>query len=111
SQDAAVNNRKNNRMVTLRQAGYQRLKYVQIQRGMSRIAVMILHACAFLTPALCAEPVPKFEDYPVREIFTGKAAAPKLVRPEERQFRTAISRGVAKGEGVFETGAGKQRTG
>lgn len=40
---------------------------------------------------------PRFEDYPTSKDFTGKPAAPKLVRPADRQFRTVIRDGAAKG--------------
>ncbi len=41
--------------------------------------------------------LPRFEDYPVKEIFKGTPAAPKLVRPADKQFRTKIREGAAKG--------------
>jgi hypothetical protein len=40
---------------------------------------------------------PKFKDYPVSEMFSGKPAPPKLVRPGDRLFRTRIRDGAAKG--------------
>jgi hypothetical protein len=40
---------------------------------------------------------PQFEDYPAREIFNGKPAPPKLLRPGDRLFRTRIREGAAKG--------------
>ncbi len=52
------------------------------------------------TPQTTA-PIPRFEDYPVSEIFRGTPAAPLLVTPEERLFRTRIRNGVSKGEGVL----------
>ncbi len=37
-----------------------------------------------------AQAPPKFEDYPVKEIFAGKPAPPQLVRRIERYYRTVI---------------------
>lgn len=45
-------------------------------------------------------PVPKFEDYPVKEVFKGTPAAPILTTPAERRFRIVIRRGVDNGWGV-----------
>jgi hypothetical protein len=47
---------------------------------------------------------PKFEDYPVKEIFTGTPAAPILATPQQRLYRTRIRKGVAKGAGVLRDG-------
>ena len=44
--------------------------------------------------------MPRFEDYPVTEMFTGTQAVPILVGPEQRMFRTRIRNAVLKGEGV-----------
>lgn len=41
---------------------------------------------------------PRFEDYPVREIFRAAPAAPLLVTKEEQLYRTRIRNGVLKGE-------------
>ena len=40
---------------------------------------------------------PRFQNYPVSEILSGKPALPKLVRPGDRVFRTRIHDGAAKG--------------
>jgi hypothetical protein len=44
--------------------------------------------------------VPRFEDYPVNEIFREALAEPILKSPEERRFRTVIRQGVSKGWGA-----------
>lgn len=44
--------------------------------------------------------VPRFEDYPVMDIFTGTPAPPILNTSEERRFRTVIRQGLARGSGV-----------
>ena len=44
---------------------------------------------------------PRFEEYPVTEIFTGKPVPPLLETPLERMYRTRIREGVSKGWGVF----------
>jgi hypothetical protein len=41
--------------------------------------------------------IPRFEDYPLSEIFNEKPSPPKLLRPGERLFRTRIREGAAKG--------------
>jgi hypothetical protein len=50
--------------------------------------------------------LPKFDDYHLTEIFSGQPAAPILATPEERNYRTRISDGVARGRGVW-TGSWK----
>lgn len=47
-----------------------------------------------------AKALPKFEDYPVTEMFTGTPHAPILTTPKQKAFRTRIRDGVAKGWGV-----------
>jgi hypothetical protein len=44
-----------------------------------------------------SELLPKFENYPVTDIFKGPPAPPKLRRPGDRLFRTRIREGAAKG--------------
>ena len=44
--------------------------------------------------------LPRFEDYPVTERFTGEPASPILDWPEELKFQTVIREGVSKGWGV-----------
>ncbi len=41
-------------------------------------------------PQTAAKQVPRFRDYPVSEIFTGKPAPPRFVTPEQRQWRQQI---------------------
>src|SRR5580698_9896389 len=43
---------------------------------------------------------PRFEDYPVKQFFTGTPAPPILATPEQRMYRTRIRNGVLRGEGV-----------
>ena len=47
---------------------------------------------------------PKFADYPVDQVFSGTPAAPKLITPLERRYRSRIRYGVKKGWGVFRDG-------
>ena len=54
-----------------------------------------LHA-QIATPSL-----PRFEDYPVAEIFKGTPAAPILATPQQREYRTRIRNGVSMGDGVW----------
>jgi hypothetical protein len=41
--------------------------------------------------------MPQFSDYPVNSIFHGVPAAPKLLTPGQRMFRTMIRQGAKKG--------------
>ena len=54
-----------------------------------------------LTLSIAAFPQPRFADYPVTEPFQGTPAPPVLATPEQRNYRTRIRNGVAKGEGVW----------
>ncbi|MCU1339442.1 MAG: hypothetical protein JWO19_5023 [Bryobacterales bacterium] len=47
------------------------------------------------------ERTPRFEDYPVAEIFTDTPVAPILSTPETRQYRTRIRNGVLTGADVW----------
>ncbi len=49
------------------------------------------------SPASAQAALPKFEDLPAPGAFHGKPAAPRLVRREDRAYRTAIRRGAAGG--------------
>jgi hypothetical protein len=51
---------------------------------------------------------PRFEDYPVKEVFNGKLASPILETPEERKIEGLISDGVHKGWGVFDGATRKE---
>jgi hypothetical protein len=55
-------------------------------------------------PKQTVSPLPRFEDYPVTDIFHGIPASPLLVTPRERMYRTVIRQGVAKGIGVMRDG-------
>jgi hypothetical protein len=51
---------------------------------------------AIRLPAAAQAKAPRFEDYPVAEIFEGTPATPILVTADQRMFRTRIREGVAK---------------
>ncbi len=48
--------------------------------------------------------LPKFEDFPVREVFDHAPHPPILTTPEQRLFRTRIREGVEKGWGAWING-------
>jgi hypothetical protein len=48
--------------------------------------------------------LPKFEDYPVKEVFNHTPHPPVLTTPQQRRFRTRIREGVEKGWGVWING-------
>jgi hypothetical protein len=54
---------------------------------------------------------PRFEDYPVTEVFKGNPVAPILTSPDEKKFETVINQGVNKGWGVFDGESGKELPG
>ena len=54
-----------------------------------------LLVCLLLCSAVLAQP--KFSDYPAAKTFTGKPAAAKVERADDRMFRTRIREGAAKG--------------
>jgi len=49
-------------------------------------------------------PPPRFEDYPVAEIFKRKPADPIIEKTPHHMYRTRIREGVTKGWGVFRDG-------
>ena len=53
------------------------------------------------SPAQSTAALPRFEDYAVAEVYKGTPAAPRIVTPEARSYRTRIREGVTKGVGVF----------
>lgn len=74
----------------------------------------VLLLCALAMSAWAqtpSSPFPKFEDYPVKEIFKGIPAEPVLTTPEELKFQAVIVEGVSKGWGVFDGTTGKEMTG
>jgi hypothetical protein len=57
-------------------------------------------------------PLPRFEDYPVNEVFDQIPHPPILTTPQQRYFRTRIREGVEKGWGVWSNGEwGKEQNG
>jgi hypothetical protein len=52
--------------------------------------------------------IPRFEDFPVREVFKGTPARPILATPDERRFRTVITQGMTKGWGAEDGTSGKE---
>lgn len=58
----------------------------------------ILLACVLAVSAQTqSSRFPRFDDFPVSEIFSGKPAPPKVVNPGDRLFRTRIREGASKG--------------
>jgi hypothetical protein len=76
------------------------------------LKILVL-ACALsiCTWAQVRTSVPRFEDFPVGEIFRGKPAQPVLITSEERLYRTVIRRGVSKGWGTEDGTTGKELNG
>jgi hypothetical protein len=69
--------------------------------------ICLLASCSVLRVVQAqanATRLPKFEDYPVKEVFNGTPHPPIIVTPEQRLFRTRIREGVEKGWGVWING-------
>ena len=56
-------------------------------------------------------PIPRFEDYPLQQIYNGVPTLPKIVTPSQRRYRTSIREGVEKGWGVLHDGREQHRPG
>jgi hypothetical protein len=49
-------------------------------------------------PAIAQDkPFPKFDDYPVKEVFKGTPATPVLRTPHQRMYQTVIRTAARKG--------------
>ena len=55
------------------------------------------------------EAIPRFEDFPVKELYSGPIAQPRIIKAEERRYRTEIQNGVRKGFGVLHEPAGTEQ--
>ena len=60
----------------------------------------LLFAIFFVFTLQAVAQAPRFEDYPVHELFQGTPAAPILIEPWMRMYRTKVREGVSKGYGV-----------
>lgn len=66
--------------------------------GLVRIIVLVLVVSASSLKGQGPKAhVPRPSDYPVNEVFSGRPAQPKLLRPGDRLFRTRIREDSAKG--------------
>lgn len=68
------------------------------------LLLLFVGAAATLAPAQN----PRFEDYPVSNVFKGRPTPPVLAMPEELKFAAVIRDGVNKGWGVFNGTTGKE---
>ncbi|MDP9263696.1 MAG: hypothetical protein M3O85_05170 [Acidobacteriota bacterium] len=62
--------------------------------------VALLLACLALAPGAQAtgpKRLPDFPDYPVKEVFKGKPARPRIVTPYQKRFRTVIRQSMQEG--------------
>jgi|ERR1017187_5812080 hypothetical protein len=62
------------------------------------LASMLASSASAQTPKA---QLPRFEDYPTKDIFSGVPAPPKIVTAIQRKYRTRIREGVEKGWGVL----------
>jgi hypothetical protein len=61
----------------------------------------VLQSVRAQTPS---KPLPRFEDYPIKEVFNQIPHPPILITPEQHRYRTRIHQGVEKGWGVWING-------
>jgi hypothetical protein len=77
------------------------------------VTLIIIFAALRLLPSIAAQrhsiPLPKFEDYPVKEYFNGTPHAPILQTQEQHRYRTRIREGVEKGWGARINGTGNEQ--
>ena len=69
----------------------------------ARVAIMTVAALRNAYPQQSTKPLPKFEAYPVRDVFHGVPHAP-IPTAEQRLYQTQIRDGVEKGWGVWVNG-------
>lgn len=60
----------------------------------SRTAIVLLLLASSAMSGAQTKPRPRFEDYPVKDIYRGKPAAPVLKTRNQRLFRTMIREGA-----------------
>lgn len=67
---------------------------------MTKLVFAVVIALSLAPAAAAQQSAPRFEDYPVREVYTGPVHAPVLATREQRQFRTRL-RDTASGKPNF----------
>jgi hypothetical protein len=73
---------------------------------------MLIVVCSSAADAQAsARKLPRFEDYPAKEVYTGRPAAPNILTPIQKRYRTRIRDGVDKGWGVYQDGREQNRPG
>lgn len=77
---------------------------MSIRTSIRFAGVLLALSCLVVSALAQRTPTPRFEDYPVTEMFTGTPAPPEIVTPEEHLYRTMIRQGVSKGWGVYRDG-------
>ena len=68
------------------------------------LALLIAAALKSARPQQAAKPLPRFEDYPVKEAFNRAPHPPIFMTRDQRLFRTRIRDGVENGSGVWING-------
>jgi hypothetical protein len=77
----------------------------------SPVRSRLILSAVFAVAAAAQDQAPRFEDYPVTQVFKGTPAAPTLNTNEERRYQTVIRNGVSKGWGVEDGITGKEMVG
>jgi hypothetical protein len=70
--------------------------------------LLLAFALTITTRAQAPAGVPRFEDFPVTEVFKGEPAQPVLTTSQERLYRTVIRQGVSRGWGTEDGATGKE---
>jgi hypothetical protein len=70
----------------------------------ARLLMMTVVALPDARPQQPGHSLPKFEDYPVKEVFRRTPHPPVLGTPEQQLYRTRIREGVEEGSGVWING-------
>lgn len=70
-------------------------------RGSSILWIFVALGTCSWAQGTTPSPIPRFEDYPIKEVFTGTPAAPILATAEQRMYRTRIRNGVSTGSDVW----------
>jgi len=73
------------------------LNYAETVNVLRRCIPMLCILATSVWPQEARVTIPRFEDFSTTEKFESKPAPPKLVRPEDRMFRTRIRQGASKG--------------
>jgi hypothetical protein len=85
------------------------MKIIKPESGFSPLVILVSAslACSAADGQVSRQSPPRFEDYRINAIYKAvPAAAPKIITPAQRKYRTRIREGVEKAWGVFQNSFG-----